>query len=79
MGRGPTRPCPGLALGAAGIAISAARSRLKGIGWKKIKRGMVCPPREGGHLNSPLPVMSDHAKKRPSTSVNTRKTRISVI
>lgn len=59
--------------------ISAARRRLKGKGWKKIKRGMVCLPREGGHLDSPLPVMSDDAKKHPSTSVNTRWTQILVI
>lgn len=55
-------PCCGLALGAAGPFISAARSKHKGKGWRKIKRGMVYPPWEGGHLNSLLLVMFDHAK-----------------
>lgn len=55
-------PCCALALGAAGTFISAARSKLKGKGWRKIKRGMIYHPWEGGHLNSLLLVMSDHAK-----------------
>lgn len=45
--RGPIWPSPGLALGAAGIFISAAKSRPKDKGWKKLKTGMICPYEKG--------------------------------